>query len=153
RKHLKYINFNSWPGLCCRAVGAVRQEGKAVLSVTTEAAVYSQQAFVRAKDATDPSTGFSSLVDSNADAASTTRDESARQASDQAASPREDSSNAADAGNTTKSKAPPARSETNAASNSDGSAKSTDTTSQQQQPADSAATADPETSTAKASGG
>jgi flagellar hook-length control protein FliK len=121
-----------------------------VLSVTTEIAAYSQQAFLRARDSTNTSTGFSSLVDSNTDAASANLDESPRQPIDQAASSRGDDSNSADAANA-KDNTPRARGETKTAStNSDGNAKAADTTDQQQQPADTSATADPETSTAAA---
>ncbi len=132
----------SWPGLCCENVGASPIKGSVVVSVSAETAIYSQQAFGRARDTTDPSTGFSSLVDGNTDAASANRDESARQQSNQAAPPRADDSNSADAANTN-DKTPPARGETKTASNSDGSAKTTNPAGQQQQPADASATTDP----------
>ena len=117
-----------------------------MLSVTAETAVYTQQAFLRTRGSADnasaPTTGFSNLVDSNTDAATANRDESARQPDNQAAPAHGDDSNSvppADAANT-KDKTPPARGETNAASNSDGNAKTTDTTDQRQQPADASAT-------------
>ena len=120
-----------------------------MLSVTAETAVYSQQALLRTRGSTDdasaPTTGFSSLVDSNTDAATANRDESSRRPDNQTEPARGDDSNSAppaDAANS-KGKTPLARGETNAASNSDGNAKTTDTTDRQQQPADASATTDP----------
>jgi flagellar hook-length control protein FliK len=66
-----------------------------VLSVTTETAIHSSQAYLRARAPSDenatPSTGFSALVDSNTDAATASRDNGTHQGDDQSASVTDDS--------------------------------------------------------------
>lgn len=123
-----------------------------MLSVSAETAVYSQQAMLRARSTTDqasaPATGFSSLVDSNTDAATATRDDSSRQPSDQPAPSRRDDTNSAPTNDTASADGKtPARGATKTTSNSDGSEKTAPDATGQQQPVDASTAANASTTT------
>jgi len=101
------------------------QRAQAVLSVSTETAVYSQQAFHRTRGTSDqgnaPTAGFSSLVDSNTEAATSSRDDGPRQPSNHTATGRGDdtsSAPAADVGHA-KGKAQTGRGDAKAAAGTD----------------------------------
>ena len=123
-----------------------------MLSVSAETAVYSQQATLRARSTTDQAsaapTGFSSLVDSNTDAATATRDDSSRQPSDQPApSPRDDTNSAPTNDAASADGKTPPRGATKTTSNSDGSGKTATDATGQQQPVDASTAADASTTT------
>lgn len=118
-----------------------------MLSVSAEAAAYSQQAFVRTKGTPDRATGFSALVDSNTDASTASRDAGAPQTGDQPATARGDDASSTDTAGTQ-----PTRSETKTAAKGDSNGK-TDTTrdsNTQQQSTDVSASAGATTADASA---
>jgi len=130
------------------------QRAQAVLSVSTETAVYSQQAFLRGKGAPDqgdaPTTGFSSLVDSNTEAATSSRDDGTRQPNGPSAAGRGDDSSSAQPSDTThaKGKTQPARGDSKAAAGTDGKTRpDIAAASGDQQPADTSTSTEASTST------
>jgi flagellar hook-length control protein FliK len=125
-------------------------EGTAVLSVSTETAVHSQQGFLRTKGTADqanaPTAGFSSLVDSNTEAATSSRDDGGRQSNDQPAANRGDEANSAPSTDVAHARGKvPVRGVARATVGTDSTSKA-NADSNQQEPADSSAPADPSAS-------